>query len=213
MTPEILIHWLGGVCAFSVLGILLYGVWKGTRRQPGRTVGLKGAWLRSPIFYFAASVFFFGIAWLGWIPLPVNLSSLTRTVLLAIGALLYFPGLALLLWGRLALGRDYFVSTGLGAQLFKDQTLVTTGPYAYVRHPMYLGLMLAAVGSLLIYMTWTTLYFACMSPMILMRSRREEEALAAEFGDQWREYCKLVPGLIPHIPTKGGKTNEYRSQL
>jgi len=213
MTPEILIHWLGGLFAFSVLGILLYGVWKGTHRQPGRTVGLKGASLRSPVFYFVASTFFFGIAWLGWIPLPIKFSAWSRTALLVAGALFYFSGLALLLWGRLTLGKDYFVSTGLGAQLFKDQTLVTAGPYAYVRHPMYLGLMLAAVGSLFIYMTWTTLYFACMSPLILMRSRREEEALAAEFGDRWREYCQHVPGFIPHIPTKGVKTNEHRSQL
>jgi protein-S-isoprenylcysteine O-methyltransferase Ste14 len=213
MTIESIVRWCGGLFAFSILALLLLGVWRGTRREVGRTVGLKGSWLRSSVFYLVASAFFFGIAWLGWIPLPISFSHATRTMLLIIGALLYFPGLALVLWGRLALGKNYFVSTGLGVQLFKGQQLVTTGPYAIVRHPMYLGLMLAALGSLLVYMTWTTVYFACVSTLILLRSRREEEALAAEFGEQWRVYCKHVKAFLPNIPMKKAKTYEHRSNL
>jgi protein-S-isoprenylcysteine O-methyltransferase Ste14 len=71
--------------------------------------------------------------------------------MLAAGSLLFFPGMGLVLWGRLALGRNYFVSTGIGAQLFADQQLVTTGPYAIVRHPMYTSLVLSALGALLMY--------------------------------------------------------------
>ena len=213
MKIETTIQWLGGLFALFILVLLLFGVWRGMSRPVGRTVGPKGSWLHSPVLYFVASAIFFGIAWLGWIPLPGNFSPMTRTVLLMTGALLYFPGLALVLWGRLALGKNYFVSTGLGAQLFKGQQLVTTGPYAIVRHPMYLGLMLAALGSLLVYMTWTTVYFACVSPLILLRSRREEEALAAEFGEQWRVYCKHVKAFLPNIPMKKAKTYEHRSNL
>jgi len=42
-----IVRWLGGLLAYSTLGILLYGIWRGTRRQAGRTVGLAGSWLRS----------------------------------------------------------------------------------------------------------------------------------------------------------------------
>lgn len=199
MAIEILIRGAGGLLAFSILGLLLFGVWRGTQRQVGRTVGLKGSWLRSPVFYFAMSVLFFGLSWLGWRPLPWQVSSPARAWMLGIGSLLYIPGLILVLWGRLALGKNYFVSTGLGAQLFQDQQLVTTGPYAIIRHPMYAGLILASLGGLLIYMTWATLYFACASPLILIRAWREEQALAAEFGDQWQEYCKRVPALFPRL--------------
>lgn len=193
------IQWLGGLLAYAALGIVLYGVWRGTRQQAGRTVGLRSNWLRSWWFYLASSLFFFGIAYLGWKPLPLAISSPARVVMLIAGSLLYFPGMLFLLWGRLTLGKNYFVSTGFGAQLFKDHQLITSGPYAIVRHPMYAGLILAALGSLLIYFTWTTVYFACFAPLMFVRARREETALSAEFGEQWEEYCKHVPAIIPRL--------------
>jgi protein-S-isoprenylcysteine O-methyltransferase Ste14 len=193
------IRWLGGLLAFTVLGIVFYGVWRGTQRKAGRTSGRTGAWLRSPWLYIGSSVLFFGIAFYGWVPIPLSVSSSTRTVMLMIGSLFYFPGMTLLLWGRLALGKNYFVSTGLGVQLFSDHQLVTTGPYAIVRHPMYTGLFLGALGSLLIYTTWTTAYFACFAPLLFVRAHREETVLSAEFGGQWIEYCKRVPAFIPRL--------------
>lgn len=199
MTLEPVIRWMGGLLALSTLGFLLYSIWRGTLRQPGRTAGRNAAWLRSPAFYLVASALFFWISWLGWIPLPVNPSPLTRSTMLLIGIFLYFPGLAFVLWGRLALGKNYFVSTGMGAQLFANQQLVTNGPYALVRHPMYVGLALAAWGALLIYFTWTTVYFAVVAPMLFLRARREEQALAAEFGEQWQEYCQRVPAFLPRF--------------
>lgn len=196
---SVIIEWLGGLVAYSALGIVLYGVWRGTRRQAGRTVGLSGSWLRSAWFYLASTAFFFGVAYISWIPLPWQISPSTRQGMLVFGSLLYFPGMIFLVWARLTLGKNYFVSTGFGAQLFTDHQLITSGPYAIVRHPMYAGLILAATGSLLIYMTWTTLYFACFAPLMLVRARREEAALSAEFGKQWGEYCKHVPAFFPRL--------------
>ncbi len=194
-----IIRWLGGALAWAALGIVLYGVWRGAQQQTGRMVGLAGGWLRSPWFYLASSAFFLGIAWLGWKPLPLTVSESTHVAMLALGSLLYFPGMCFLLWGRLTLGKNYFVSTGFGAQLFKGHQLITSGPYAIVRHPMYAGLILAALGSLLIYTTWTTVYFACFAPLMIVRARREETALSAEFGEQWQEYCQRVPAFIPRF--------------
>jgi protein-S-isoprenylcysteine O-methyltransferase Ste14 len=64
---------------------------------------------------------------------------------------------------------------------------------------MYIGLILASVGALLIYFTWTTVYFALFAPLTLVRARREEQALAAEFGERWQEYCKRVPAFFPRL--------------
>ncbi len=197
MTLERIVQLAGGLFAYSTLAIVLYGVWRGTRRQAGRTVGLAGSWLRSWWFYLASSALFFSLAYLGWTPLPWTVLPQTRAWMLALGSLSYFPGMSFALWGRLALGKNYFVSTGFGAQLFEGHQLITSGPFAIVRHPMYSGLILAALGALLLYSTWTTLYFSCFALLLIVRARREEVALAAEFGEQWRDYCKRVPAFFP----------------
>ncbi|MDP2990753.1 MAG: isoprenylcysteine carboxylmethyltransferase family protein [Kiritimatiellota bacterium] len=196
---ETIIHWLGGLLALTTLGVLLYGIWRGTQRQAGRTTGRTGSWLRSPWFYLASSALFFGICYFGWIPLPWMVSPQIRAGMLALGALLYFPGMSFALLGRLTLGKNYFVSTGFGAQLFAGHQLVTRGPFAIVRHPIYSGIVLAAFGALLIYSTWTTLVFACFAPLISVRARHEEAALAAEFGERWQEYCRRVPAFFPRL--------------
>lgn len=199
---ELWIRWAGGLLAYIALTIVFYGLWRGTRRQAGRTTGKMGPFLRSFWLYLASSLFFFGIAYIGWIPLPILASPPTRVWMLAIGSLLYFPGMALVLWGRLALGKNYFVSTGFGAQLFAEHQLVMDGPFAIIRHPMYVGLVLATIGGLLIYTTWTTLFFACFAPVMSLRARREERVLSAEFGEQWRNYCNRVPAFVPRLRKK-----------
>ena len=193
------IRWAGGLLAYATLGIVLFGLWRGTQRQAGRTTGRTASWLRSPLFYLVTSLIFFGLSYIGWIRLPLVVSAPVHAGRLVLGSLLFFPGMLSVLWGRLALGRNYFVSTGLGAQLFTGHQLVTSGPYAIVRHPMYTGLIFSAVGSLLIYFTWTTLLFAVFAPMIRFRAMREETALAAEFGAQWQEYCQHVPAFFPKM--------------
>jgi protein-S-isoprenylcysteine O-methyltransferase Ste14 len=198
-STESILRLLGGLLAYATLGMVFYGIWRGTRRQAGRVTGQMGHYLRSPWFYLVTSALYFGICFLGWIPLSLTIPPQAHNWMLAIGSLLYFPGMSLVLWSRLVLGRNYFVSTGFGAQLFASQQLVTNGPYAIVRHPMYAGIILSAFGSLLIYHTWTTLLFACFAPALFFRSRREEAALAAEFGEQWQDYCNHVPGFFPRF--------------
>jgi len=196
---EILLRWAGGLMAYTALVIVLFGIWRGTRRPSGRTSGRAAGWLRSALFYLLATTCFLAISIYFWKPLPVSLSLVDRLVCLAIGALVYFPGIAFLLWARLTLGKMYFVSTSFGAQLYADHQLVTRGPFAIVRHPMYLGLIAAALGSLLLYHTWTALAYAVFAPFILFRAHREEQALAAEFGEDWQDYCRRIPAFFPRL--------------
>ncbi len=207
-TIETLLRWSGGLIAYATLGIALYGTWRGTRRPIGRTVGRAAGWLRSAAFYTLTTALFLAFSIVFWKPLPLALSPGIRALALAAGALLYFPGMAFVLWGRLALGKMYFVSTGLGAQLYADHQWVTHGPFAIVRHPMYLGLIAAAFGSLLIYQTWTALAYAVFAPFLLRRARREEQALSAEFGEQWQAYCRRVPMLFPRWKIKSRENDK-----
>ena len=199
---ETLLRWFGGLMAWATLGVVLYGIWRGTRRPAGRTSGQVLGWPRSVAFYLLTTALFLAFSVIFWKPLPLALSPGIRALALAAGTLIYFPGLAFLLWGRLTFGKMYFVSTAFGAQLYADHQLVTRGPFAIVRHPMYLGLIAAAVGSLLLYQIWTTAAFAVFAPFVLFRARREEQALAAEFGEEWRAYTASVPMFLPRWKKK-----------
>jgi len=193
------IQWIGGAAVLVPLGAVLLGLFRGLRRPSGRVSGRTLAILRAPLFYLVATVGYFGLCYLIWRPLPLRLSPPTRVGALLLGVLLYFPGLALILWGRLTLGKMYFVSCTFGASLYADHRLVTEGPFALVRHPMYLGIALVGLGGLLIYRTWTFAFFTANFFGLIFRARREEQALAAEFGEQWEEYCRQVPAWIPHL--------------
>jgi protein-S-isoprenylcysteine O-methyltransferase Ste14 len=194
---ENILRLAGGLLAYASLAIVFYGIWHGAYRATGRTSGKTFGWLRSPIFYFLASICFLGISICFWKPLPLVLSPRTHLFLLTAGSILYFPGLALVLWARLALEKMYFVSTSFSAQLYAGHKLITHGPFAFVRHPMYLGLVIAALGSLMLYLTRTTLAYVIFVPMIILRARREEIALKEEFGEKWQAYCRQVPAFWP----------------
>ncbi len=194
--------WTGrllGLFAAGVLVVLLAGIARGLRRPAGRESGRAAGLVRSPLFYVVVSVAYF--AFLGWLwrPLPVDPSPAVRWTLLVTGFLLAVCGLGMVLWGRLALGREYFVSSGMGAQLFAGHKLVTQGPFAMVRHPMYLGLLLFGLGGVLLYRTWTFAFMTLQVFGLALRARQEERTLQAEFGEQWLAYTRRVPAWLPRI--------------
>jgi len=99
----------------------------------------------------------------------------------------------------MTLGQMYRPASALGVQLSAGHRLVTHGPFALVRHPLYLGFQLAAFSGLLLFRTWTLAFVAVNLLALVIRARREEEALAAEFGDEWEAYVRRVPGWLPRF--------------
>ncbi len=188
---------LGGLAALLTLAVIFYGLFRGLGRPAGRVAGRQPSYLRKPLFYLLASLGYFGLCYLFWRPFPIQPASEMRFLLLAAGAVLYFSGLGLVLWGRLTLGKLYFVSSVLGAQLFNDHRLITHGPFALVRHPMYLGMVLTGLGGVLLYRTWTFMFIALTSLGLALRARREEQALLDEFGEEWLAYCRQVRAWLP----------------
>ncbi len=197
-TIEWWVKWIGAAAAIVFLSAALLGIRRGLRRPLGRTTGWARKVLRLP-FYVLVGVAYFGFCFLLWRPFPLTLPPSIRIVTLALGALFYFPGLALWLWGWRTLGEMFNVSSGFGAQLYDDQRLITRGPFAVVRHPMYLGLLIAAFGAIMVYQTWTTVFVTLNFLGLVVRARREEQILAAEFGEQWEAYCRNVPAWIPRF--------------
>lgn len=194
---EGLVRWSGVVAGLATLAIVLWGgVWRGLQRPSGRSTGLASRLLRTPLLMVI------GVLWVGacvllWRPVPMALSEGVRLVAICTGAGLYFTGIGLYLWGARTLGEMYRPSSGAGVWLSAEPRLVTDGPFALVRHPLYVGLQAAAIGGLVLYRTWTFVFVAVNFVALVVRARREEEALAAEFGEQWEAYRRRVPAWIP----------------
>ena len=144
-----------------------------------------------------ATAVYIGGGFLLWRPIPLRLSRSQRLASLLAGSVLYFPGVGLYLWGYTSLGRLFSPSSSRGAELYSDHRLVTTGAHALVRHPMYLGVLLAAFGALLIFKTWVMIPYALSSLVVIARAKREEQLLAEEFGEAWTRYRQRVPAWLP----------------
>jgi len=148
---------------------------------------IVGIALCIPLFYF------------GWVPL-ISISTNTARTLDVVGLIVYLAGLVFTLWARRTLGKYWGLSTSQSVKLLDDHQIVQSGPYAFVRHPMYFGAWTFMFGLLLLYPTWTILILlVSMLAAFSGRVRREEIALAERFGDAWAEYRKRTKLIIPFI--------------
>ncbi len=126
-----------------------------------------------------------------------------------VGLVFFVAGWLFVLWARWTLGALYGVSTSFAAPLQAQHRLIQHGPYAVVRHPMYLGYWLLLLGVTLIYRTWTPLLFlvTCLASFS-RRARREERALAERFGAEWTAYAARVPMFAPRRAKQGRATDD-----
>lgn len=99
------------------------------------------------------------------------------------GPLLLLGGLAAL-WSIRSMGRG--------------NQLVTWGPYAFVRHPYFLSILVMVVGAIVALRSWPGLILLLPTLKVTVdRARREEHNLAIRFGDDWEDYRREVPFLLP----------------
>ena len=124
------IQWLAALMAYGALAFMLIGIWRGTQQRAGRMIGRAARWLGVPWFYLVTTLLFLGISYAGWIPVTRPPSAQAQIWMCVAGALLYFPGMALTVWGRLILGQNYLPFMLIGVRLFQNQQLITTGPFA-----------------------------------------------------------------------------------
>jgi protein-S-isoprenylcysteine O-methyltransferase Ste14 len=84
----------------------------------------------------------------------------------------------------------------------RTKTLATTGPYAYVRHPQYVGFILIMLGFLFQWPTLITLImFPILVTMYVKLAHREEKEVLEEFGEKYRRYMISTPAFFPNIGT------------
>jgi protein-S-isoprenylcysteine O-methyltransferase Ste14 len=104
-------------------------------------------------------------------------------------------GIAIAIWARAFLGRNW----GAPMSLREGHELVTTGPYAVVRHPIYSGISLALLGtSLAAWFPWIVVTAAAFAYFVYA-ARVEEDSMRAQFPDVYPTYAKRTKMLIPYI--------------
>ncbi len=118
------------------------------------------------------------------------------TVSLWSGYALLMAGMLFAGWARIFLGGNWSSSVTLK----QDHTLVRSGPYRIVRHPIYTGLLVALLGTAIVLGE-----LRCFIGVILaaiawkMKSINEEALMVEEFGDQYTRYRLQVKGLVPYL--------------
>ena len=192
---EAIVRRVAGVIALGAAALAAPGI-IGSTRADGPAVG-RPERVFTPARLLLVALGWVGIAAVAWRPLPIRPSPRVRAALLVGGFLAYVGGFAVAIAGRVALGRSYRPSSTIGVALAPKHRLVTHGPYRLVRHPMYLGLALAALGTLAVYRTWSALLFVLQTPVLVVRARREDLLLAQTYGEAWQRYAERVPGWLP----------------
>jgi protein-S-isoprenylcysteine O-methyltransferase Ste14 len=113
----------------------------------------------------------------------------------ALGSALFAAGLGLAIWARIHLGRNW----GMPMTRKEEPELVTSGPYRFVRHPIYSGILLALLGTALAINLYFLIVLALMGPYFIHSARVEERLMAAEFPDAYASYRARSKMLIPFV--------------
>jgi len=106
-------------------------------------------------------------------------------------------GVVLLWWVLSTLDRNFSMSLAIR----QGQTLVTDGPYRWVRHPMYTAFLAAFTGLVLVCANWFVALAAGLAygAAMLIRTPGEERMLIGEFGDEYRAYMARTGRFLPKV--------------
>jgi protein-S-isoprenylcysteine O-methyltransferase Ste14 len=116
-------------------------------------------------------------------------------VLAAIGAVVFASGLALAVWARFHLGRNW----GMPMTQRAEPELVTSGPYRFVRHPIYSGLLLGLLGTALATDLLGLLVAVVLTVYFYYSASVEEKNLTATFPTAYPAYRTATKMLIPFV--------------
>jgi protein-S-isoprenylcysteine O-methyltransferase Ste14 len=133
--------------------------------------------------------------------------SLARGVAKPVGIAIVYAGMALVVWAAFHI-RGAF----LGEVEPRLEALVQSGPYRFVRHPVYLGMTVALAGAAIAVRSWPGLIglLLLFLPSEIYRARAEERALVRKFGRKWERYAARTGFMLPFVGT--GVYNDYSKE-
>ncbi len=180
------------IVAVDVLWALFALVWVALAFNNKKTLYRQP--LRQRLLYLAPGIVaLLCVRYAGRLNLPLFRSPLNEIPGVALTAL----GIAFAVHARLHLGKNWsgFVT------LKKEHTLITSGPYRFVRHPIYTGLLAGIFGTLLAIIPSPSalLMFLLTAALLLHKLRLEEKLMRDTFPAQYPAYQQQVKALIPFV--------------
>jgi len=132
----------------------------------------------------------FGSSWLHARMYPASVA------IAVLGALLTMLGVAFACWARYVLGRNW----NSVVQVKQDHELIQSGPYRWVRHPIYTGLLLAFVGTAMAIGEWRGLIcVVIVAVSFWFKLKLEERWMRDNFGVAYENYMQRTKALIPGL--------------
>ena len=113
----------------------------------------------------------------------------------AIGATFVLLGIGFAVYARFYLGRNW----GIPMSRKEEPELVTRGPYAFVRHPIYTGIILAMLGSAIGESAVWTVLLVVFAPFFIYSARREEQLMCEQFPAQYPDYMRRTKMIVPFV--------------
>ena len=177
----------------------LVAYWGLATHAARRAIGGRWIWWREiavRLGFFALVVLALQVARIGHVLPNARLDVLNTSLRMGrIGCALAVLGIGLAI-----LGRDYLSRSRAMPMLNEEgPELVTTGPYAFVRHPIYGGLLLAMLGSAIGQSVLWLLPLLVYAPHFIRSARREEQRLRERFPERYRTYMKHTKMLLPFV--------------
>ena len=171
------------------------------KREEGLASKLAG--LLGVIGFVAVLMHAIQPAWLAWSSLPLPLWLRWAGVALAL------LGFVLLQWAQKTLGKNWSDTP----RMIQEQSLITSGPYQYIRHPIYTAFLLILGSTFLISANWLVgLPWIGMTVLeVASRIGFEENLMLEYFGDQYREYMERTGRLLPKLILKQANRDEKSS--
>jgi protein-S-isoprenylcysteine O-methyltransferase Ste14 len=113
-----------------------------------------------------------------------------------LGAAVTIIGLLFAVWARVYLGRNWSRSVTIK----QDHELITTGPYAVVRHPIYTGILAGLLGTAIALSQMRGLIvFVLIFLVLWLKLRMEEQWMRSQFGETYATYAHRTAALVPYL--------------
>jgi protein-S-isoprenylcysteine O-methyltransferase Ste14 len=172
--------------AILVIWILFWAGWLISARWSKRGSGHRAAPFGLRIVVIGGILILLGHSHIGTIHV---------LALAIVGTAMFVAGLALAIWARVTLGRNW----GMPMTLKEEPELVTSGPYRFVRHPIYTGILLAVLGSALATYVAAFVIFAVTAVYFVYSARIEDGLMATSFPSTYPAYRERTKMLIPFV--------------